>query len=247
MRDLRLGNVSLIGRVVEEYRSVLQRVIHPANQLRAGGDRAGRIVWITEVNDVQYFVRNLRHETIGGGAGQIKQSLVCAGFVRPARVAGHHVGIDVNGIYRVHQADFVLLPEDVQNISAIAFRTVGDKDFIVGNLEPAIAIVILRDGAPQKLVTLLGAVSVKRVAPAHLIHRFMQGGNGRRRQRFGDITDATMNQPRRRLRIPFAKDFDAPGDFRKKIARFQFQIMIVQVGHGDWSVVRCQSSVFCAA
>src|SRR5439155_15791436 len=115
MRDLRLENVSLIGRVVEEYRSVLQRVIHPANQLRAGGDRAGRIVWITEVNDVQYFVRNLCHETIGGGAGQIKQSLVCAGFVRRARVAGHHVGIDVNRIYRVHQTDFVLLPEDVQN------------------------------------------------------------------------------------------------------------------------------------
>ena len=100
-------------------------------------------------------------------------------------MAGHHVGIDVNGIYRVHQTDFVLLPEDVQNISAIAFRTVGDKDFIVGNLESAIAIVILRDGAPQKLVTLLGAVSVKRVALAHLIHRFVQGGNGRRRQRFG--------------------------------------------------------------
>ena len=231
MRNLRVGNVRLVSGVVEEDRFVLQRVIDPGGELFAPGDGAGWIVRITKVNEVHFVLRNFRHEIVGRGARQINQLLVRPRFVRRARVAGHDVGIHIDRIDRVLQGDFVLVAENVENVCAIAFRAVGHKNFVVGNVQPAVAIIVLRNRAPQKIVALFGAVTVEGFPVAHFVHGLVQGVDDRRRQRFGHIADAAANQAFGGSGVLVAKDFNAPGDFREQVARFQFQIMMVQVSH----------------
>jgi len=60
-------------------------------------------------------------------------------------VASHYVCIDIDWIHRIGNRNFVLVAEDIENETAIAFRAVGDKNFVIGDVDLAIAIILLRD------------------------------------------------------------------------------------------------------
>ena len=51
------------------------------------------------------------------------------------------------------------------------FRSVGEKDFVVRDVDSAIAIIVLRDLFAQKFVALLVPVTAKRFADAEFIDR----------------------------------------------------------------------------
>ena len=121
------------------------RVFDPARELRARRHRAGRIVRKTKINQIDMFLRWLGNEIVFRCARQIDDPFVAAVFPGRPRVAGHHVGVDVNRINRIGERDFVLVAENIEDVTAIAFRSVGDKNFVVGNLDLAIAIIVLRD------------------------------------------------------------------------------------------------------
>ena len=81
--------------------------------------------------------------------------------VRFAGIARHDVCIDVHRIDRIGDRDFVPWAKDIENIPAIALRAIGDENFVVCYFQPARAVIILCDGAPEPVVALLGAVAMK--------------------------------------------------------------------------------------
>jgi len=86
-----------------------------------------------------------------------------------------------------------LVAKHVENEPAIAFRTIGEEDFVVGDVNPASPIINLRDLAPQEFIALLMPVATKSLAHGKLIygrlHRCYCGG----RQRFGHVADTATD------------------------------------------------------
>ena len=157
---------------------------------------------------------------------------VSAAFVGLAGVPGHNVGIDVDGVNRIGDSQAVFMPEDVENVAAIAFGAVRNEDFVISDLDAAVPVIVLSDDVPEKLVALLGAVSAKSGANGHFIDRRMQGRNDRGRQRFGDIANAATDHASGHSGVGFTEGFHAPGNLGKEVTGFEFQIVVVEIRHG---------------
>jgi hypothetical protein len=67
------------------------------------------------------LLRRLGHKIIFFRARQIENPFVAAVFRAVAGVAGHHVCIDINRINRIGDRHLVLIAENIQDITAIAF------------------------------------------------------------------------------------------------------------------------------
>src|ERR1700676_2280749 len=110
---------------------MLPGVSDPGGQLIARRHCSGRIIWETKVDQIDMCVGRLGHKAGGGRAGQINDSLVTAvGFDRTG-MAGHHIGVYVDWINRIGNRDPVLMAEDIENVSAVTFRTVRDEYFVI--------------------------------------------------------------------------------------------------------------------
>jgi hypothetical protein len=79
------------------------------------------IIGKTKINKIGVFCRWVGNKSVFSCARQIKNSFVAAIFFCRSAVARHHVRIDVNRIYRVGHGDFVLIAEDIEDVTAIAF------------------------------------------------------------------------------------------------------------------------------
>ena len=145
MRNFWIGNVSFVSGVEQNERIMLTRVINPAGKLLARRDRAGRVVGKTKINEIDMFLWRLGNEIVFGRAWQINDAFVTAVFSRRARVTGHHVGVDIDRINRIGDRDFVLVAENIEDVPAIAFRTVGNKNLVVSDVDLAIAVIVLRN------------------------------------------------------------------------------------------------------
>ena len=121
MRNFRIGNVRLVSGIEEQKRLVFARVRDPRRKLLAHGYGAGWIIRKTEINQIDVFLRRLGDKIIFRRAAQIKKPFVAAVFSRGAGIAGHHVRIDIGRIDRIGNRDFVLLPENVEDVTAITF------------------------------------------------------------------------------------------------------------------------------
>ena len=124
---------------------VFPRIIDPTRKLFARCNRSGGIVRKTKVNQIDMFCRRFRNKSVLSGARQIKKTFVAAVPLRRAAVARHHIGIDIDRIDRVRDCDFVLVAKNIENIPAIAFRPVRDKNLIIGDLNIAVVIIMLHD------------------------------------------------------------------------------------------------------
>ena len=60
-------------------------------------------------------------------------------------MTSHDVGVYIDRINRIGDRDLILVAKDVENMAAIAFRTVGEEDFVVCNLDAALPIIELRN------------------------------------------------------------------------------------------------------
>ena len=145
MRNFRIGNVGLVGCVEQDQCVVLPRVIDPARKLFARRHRAGGIVWKTKINKIDMFLRRFGDKFVFRVARQINDSFVASVFARRAGVTGHHVRVDVNRVNRIGDRDFVLIAKNIENKTAIAFRSVRDKNLLVCDVDLAIAKILLRD------------------------------------------------------------------------------------------------------
>ena len=122
--------------------------------------------------------------------------------------------------------------EDIEDVAAIAFRAVADKNLVVGDVQPAAAEIVLRDGCAQPFVALLRAVALEGFAHGHFVHGVMQGRDDGGRQRLGHVANAAADDALGGVGIGVAKGFDAPADFRKEVAGFEFEKIVVELGHG---------------
>ena len=147
LRDRRIRDEGLVGGVEEDDRAVLERVIDPRLQFVAGGGGAGRIVRRAEIDQVERRrpgVGHVRHEAVGFRAGKVMNARVRAGRIGLAGIAGHDVGVDVDRIDGIGDAESIARAENVQDVPGVAFRSVRNKDLVVGHLQAARAEHVLQ-------------------------------------------------------------------------------------------------------
>lgn len=232
MGNGRVRDVGLVGGIEEDDGLVREGVGHPRLELRARGDGTRGVVRRAKINDVRVLFRRLGDEAVGRRAGQIDQAGVGAVRVGVAGVAGHDVGIDIDRIDGVADGDFVLVPENVEDVAAIAFGAVADEDFVVGDFEAVVAEIVFGNGAAQEVVALLGAVAAEGGAARHFIDGAVQRRDDGGRERLGDIADAAADEAFGGVGVGVAEGFHAPADFGKEVAGFEFEVVVVEVGHG---------------
>ena len=145
MRNFRIGNVGFVCCVEQNQRVMLPRIIDPERKLFACRDRAGRIVRETKINKIDMFFRWLGNEIVFSCARQINDSFVAPVFPRDAGVTCHDVRVDVSRINRIWNGDFVLIAKNIEDEAAIALRSVGDENLVVGDVDLAIPKIFLRD------------------------------------------------------------------------------------------------------
>ena len=124
---------------------MLARVLDPVVQLLPRRDRTGRVIWKTEINKIDMFLWGLGNKIVFRRTRQIDNAFITAVLFHRAGVARHHVGIDVDRVNRIGNGNLVLLAEDIEDVTAIAFRSVGQKDFVVHDVDLAVTIIVLRD------------------------------------------------------------------------------------------------------
>ena len=64
MRDFRVLYESLVGRIVQDQRSVSQGIVHPFLQLGTGYHGAGRIVRIAKIDNIKLFIGDFSRKTV---------------------------------------------------------------------------------------------------------------------------------------------------------------------------------------
>src|SRR5438094_8193861 len=117
------------------------------------------------------FVWRLGNELVFRGAWQISDPFITAIFPRRPAVPCHYIRIDINRINWIRHCDLVSIAQDVEDVTAIAFRSVGNKDFVIGNIDLAVAVIALRNCRSEKFVTLLWPVTAKRFRLPELVDR----------------------------------------------------------------------------
>src|SRR5690348_468301 len=102
-------------------------------ELFTRGDGAGRVVRETEVYKIDMFLRRLGHKVVFLRSRQVNDAFVTAVLARGPGVTSHDVCIDINRVHGVGDRDLVVLAKNVEDVTAIALRSVGDKNLVLGN------------------------------------------------------------------------------------------------------------------
>src|SRR6266496_2882855 len=69
----------------------------------------------------------------------------------------HYISIDINWIDRIGNRDLILPAQNIENVTAVAFRAIRQENFVTRDFDSAIEIIKLCDFAPEKFVALFGA------------------------------------------------------------------------------------------
>jgi hypothetical protein len=199
--------------------------------LGTGGDCARGIVGEAEINDVDFHEGDLRNKAVLGIALKVDDSIVGAILVGITRVTRHDIRVDINGIDGVHDGDAVVVTKNIEDGTAVALGTVRDKDLVIRDIEPPIAVVMRRDCRAQKLVPLLGAVAMEALTRSHLVdggmHRLADGGG----KRFGHVSDTATDHPGRSFGICFGEGLHPTCDFREEVTGLELEVVGIKSRH----------------
>src|SRR5437588_12910866 len=105
----------------------------------------------------------------------------------------HYIGIDVNWINRIGNRDLILPAQNIENVTAVAFRPIRQENFVIRNFDSAIAIIKLRDFAAKEFVALLRAIATERLTLAEFLRRCFDCLDRSPRQWLRYVADATAN------------------------------------------------------
>ena len=131
--DGRVGDKRFVGGVEEDDGPVLPGVIDPRLEFFACCGGSSWVIGGAEIDEVEgclFTGRNVRHKTISLGARQVVDAFVGAGAVGVAGIAGHDVGIDIDWIHGVRNAEPVALAENIEDVASVAFGAVRDKNLV---------------------------------------------------------------------------------------------------------------------
>src|SRR5207244_3393794 len=193
MGNLGTADVGFVGGIEQQQRIMVPRVLDPIRQLRTRRHRAGWIVGKTKINDVRVFPRRFRNEIILNRAGQIENAFVAAIGPDWPGVPRHYIGIDVNWIDRIGNRDLILLAQNIENVTAVAFRPIRQENFVIRHFDSTIAIIKLRDFVAEEFVALLGPVATEGFTLSEFFGRSFHCLDRGPRQRLSHVTDATTN------------------------------------------------------
>src|SRR5438309_9861366 len=105
----------------------------------------------------------------------------------------HDVGIDVNWINRIGNGDLILLAQNIEKVTAVAFRAIRQENFVIRDFDSAIAIIKLRDFAAEEFVALLGAIATERFTLPEFFGCCFHCLDCSSRQGLGYVADPTTN------------------------------------------------------
>src|SRR5437667_12761346 len=125
-------DVCLVRRIKQNESFVPMRIIDPVLQLLASCHRPSWIVRKAKVNQIDMLLWWVRHEIIFRSAGEIENPFVAAVLPRRTAMPCHYIRIDIDRINWVWNCDFVLVAENIENVSAIAVRSVRGKALLIG-------------------------------------------------------------------------------------------------------------------
>src|SRR5438477_13212712 len=83
----------------------------------------------------------------------------------------HYIDIDVNWIDRIGNRDLILPAQNIEHMTAIAFRPIRQENFVVRDFDSTIAIIKLRDFGAEEFVALPGPVATEAFAISELFGR----------------------------------------------------------------------------
>ena len=122
----------------------------------------------------------------------------------------------------------------MSDVAAVALRPVGNKDFVLVQLHPPGAKIMLHNGTAEEIIALLRAVAVEGFGVRLLLHSGVEGLDNGRRQGPGHVTDGELDDfP---VRVGLAVSTDAPGHLAEEIAAGQLQVVVVDVCHENHSL-----------
>ncbi|MPM79187.1 hypothetical protein SDC9_126220 [bioreactor metagenome] len=155
---------------IEEYQTfVFQCPIHPFFKFRSGHHRPGRIVGIAKVDHIHSSRGNLRKKSTVSGAGEQKQLI---GFPD-----AHNRGVKINRVDRVCDGHYIVITQDIADVTGVALGTIADKNFIGRDNDSFLSEINLGYLFPQKIVALFRPITTKSVTCRHVVYCSMQGSN----------------------------------------------------------------------
>ena len=186
--DIWLRDIGFIGCIIEQQTVVATGVVHPFLEFATAQRRACRVVGIAKIYQINGMagqrgdkVVACRARTVRNPAPRIAEEL--------ARSAAHHVGINVNGIDGVGQANGVFCAEDVAEVSRVALGAVVDKYFVDVQINAARLKIVFNDGFSQELIAVFRPVASEGLGLPHLVDGFMKCLNHCWRQRTGYVAN----------------------------------------------------------
>ena len=230
MRDLRVADVRLVRRVVEEHRPLAPRPVHPALEPGARQDGAGGVVREAEVDEVHVAVGERRREAVLRRAGQIDDAVVAPVVARRPGAPRHHVAVQVHGIDRVDDGHNTVGGEDLLDVRRVGLAAVAHEDLVGRDRDAALAEVVFGDELGEERVARLRAVPLEGLGARHLVHGAVERRDHRGRQRVGHVADPETDEPGARVRVLELPH--PPRDLREKVARPELQVVVVDARHG---------------
>ena len=174
------------------------------------------------------MVGQLGHETVFCGAGAVGDAAPRAIPELPGASA-HHVGVDVDGVDGVGDADTVVRAQDVAEVTRIALGTIVHKHLVGVNLHAPGREVVFHDGTAQKFVAVFRPVAPEGFGASHLVGRLVEGADDGGSQGACHIAYAEAYD--RRFGICLLEGGHFLGDVGKEIILLQFQEVLVDRCH----------------
>ena len=186
-----LTDISFICRIINDHTAMLICIINPFLQLRLCDRGTGRIVWKAQINDIRYFLWQLRCKIIFCGTWHIDHIAPCFCLrIILACSSCHNIGIYINRINRVTDSDLVILGKYFLNVTGIALGTIRYKNFIRADITATQLIIIFRNSFSQKFIPKIRCIAMEGFCYAHLRNRTMQCINDHRCKWLGHIADS---------------------------------------------------------
>ena len=202
-----MGNVFFLYKClisgIEQNQSVVgECVVHPFFQLRLGQRCSRRIVRVAEVDDVNPLVRYLGNKVVFGGTGHVGHVAPFAVFFQYSGTATHYVAVYIYRVDGVCHSHAVIVAEDIAYVARIAFGSIVYEYFRRAKMNASRSIIMFDDRFNQKVISLLGTVSVEGTGICHLIHCPVHRLDASRWQWPGNVSDTQADDLLFRVRYP---------------------------------------------
>ena len=228
MRQGFVLNVAVVGAVEQNQCPVFVRIVHELLQGFAAEHCSGRVVRAAKVNQLHRFLGQIRLEIVFGSRSKVGYLRKMSVTLQHASTASHHVGVQIDRVNRVQNCDLYIFCKKFLDVRHIALGTIAHEDVIRVHFDTTGGVFATHDCLPQKVVTLLRAVTAERSLFGHFVHGLVHGLDNFRNQGRGHVANAKAdNVCIRFLRLIF---LDFLGDRREKVAARQQVVVRIYNG-----------------